>query len=126
MILTPENQERTIFALTWTPAATQTVTLHLKDDAGRENQYPPEFNISLLPNLRPELKVVFPSRDVKATPLEELSLEGTAWDDFGIEEYGIILGVTGKKPQVISLGKTVAGQQTVFLTHLCGNSNFSM
>ena len=56
--------------------------LHLLDDAGRENKVPPELAVDVVPNRPPELKMVFPSRDLVVSPLEEISLAATAWDDF--------------------------------------------
>lgn len=64
--------------------------LELIDLQGRKNRNVPEFVIQVLPNLPPKLKVEFPSRDLRISPIEELALQANASDDFGLVEYGLV------------------------------------
>ncbi len=65
--------------------------VRLVDEAGRINQDEIKFVITVVPNQRPEMEVAFPSRDVRVSPLEELLLEGKAWDDIGVAEFGLMV-----------------------------------
>ncbi len=65
--------------------------VRLVDEAGRVNQDEIKFIITVVPNQRPEMEVAFPSRDVRVSPLEELLLEGKAWDDIGVAEFGLMV-----------------------------------
>ncbi len=101
--LEPENPERTRFITSMKLLESRRYHLYLKDDAERENAYPPDIRIEALPNKRPELKLNFPKGDQRVSPIEELALEAEAKDDFGLTDYGIALAVGAKEPDYISL-----------------------
>ncbi|MCH8829606.1 MAG: hypothetical protein IID45_08520, partial [Planctomycetes bacterium] len=83
--------------------------LELVDSAGRRNRFPPEIVIDVLPNRRPRLKLTFPGKDVRVSPLEELSLEAVVRDDFGLREYGLVYRLSGRRETRVVLGGPVAG-----------------
>jgi hypothetical protein len=85
-------------------------TLHLRDAAGRSNQAPPELVARVLMNRPPELKPTV-ARDLSVSPLEELTVSASAWDDFGIVRYGIAYAVASARTRDEVLGQDVAAQQ---------------
>ena len=85
-------------------------TLHLRDEAGRENKLPPELVARVLKNRPPELKPSV-ARDLSVSPLEELTVSAPAWDDFGITQYGIAYSLATAPRQDHVLGGNVAAQQ---------------
>lgn len=92
--------------------------LELKDDKDRLNRDPEEFRVEFLPNRPPELKLAFPGRDSRLSPLEELAVAGTLLDDFGLLEYGLVVAVAGREAQPLKLGDAVEGEVSVKLEHL--------
>ncbi|MBM4075140.1 MAG: hypothetical protein FJ267_05805, partial [Planctomycetes bacterium] len=85
-----------IFSLDFQPKSRHRLKLELADDAGRMNREPEEFRIDAVPNQRPEIAITFPGQDVKVSPLEELRIESTLTDDFGLVESGIAFQVPGR------------------------------
>ncbi|MEX0718754.1 MAG: hypothetical protein WD066_19325 [Planctomycetaceae bacterium] len=93
------------------PSEDRDYRLHVVDEAGRANREPPEFAVRVLPNRPPELKLAFPARDVRVSPIEELLVEGTAWDDFGLVRLGIVYEIPGSEPRTLLLDDAVAGRE---------------
>ncbi len=90
---------------------TRRLKLDLVDDAGRKNVLPAEFSIQVLPNQPPTLKPVFPARDVEVSPLEELDVKATVWDDFGLKRFGVTYSLAGEPPVEAVLAENAAGKQ---------------
>ena len=109
----PNNEYR----IALTPKKSGRYRLELVDDQGRHNKYPPEFDLSVVPNQRPKLKLAFPAKDLRVSPLEEMALEGTAWDDFGLKHFGVIYTLAGSQPVTVVLGKDVSGKKTEQIRH---------
>jgi hypothetical protein len=86
-------------------------SLELVDREGRTNKVPTEFSIQVLPNRRPELKLVSPRGDTRVSKLEELQLQAQAADDFGLLKYGLGFGVAGQEPQFIELGQSTPARE---------------
>ena len=63
----------------------------------------------MVPNRTPELKLAFPGKDVKVSALEELLIEATTIDDFGVLETGLVVQVAGKDPITFPLGQDLKG-----------------
>lgn len=113
-----ESTPSDVFSATLPVEATSSWTLHLKDDKGRANRFPPEFEIVATPNRRPELKLAFPARDLRVSPLEEVSLEASVWDDFGLKQYGLIYRIGGGEAKTVVLGEAVKGREARDVSHL--------
>jgi hypothetical protein len=92
--------------------------LDLVDDAGRRNVATAEFSIQVLPNQPPTLKPVFPARDIEVSPLEELDVKATVWDDFGLARYGITYALAGQPPVEAVISENAAGRQRHELAEL--------
>ncbi|QDT53174.1 hypothetical protein Pan44_11900 [Caulifigura coniformis] len=81
------------------------LALNLVDDKGRKNKVSWNFTVNVVPNNPVVLKPVFPGRDMEVSPLEEMDLAATAWDDFGVEKFGISYSLAGKEPVELVLGE---------------------
>lgn len=99
------NPQGTRYTTSLTLGESRHFHLHLKDEAGRSNAYPPDIGIEALPNKRPKLTVNFPKGDQRVSPIEELTLEAEAKDDFGLTDYGVALAVGANNPVYTSLKK---------------------
>lgn len=97
---------------------TRRLTFKLTDDKGRANRELDEFILTAVPNRPPEIKLTFPGRDLRVSPIEELQLEATIWDDFGISEHGLVLALADREPKTVALGAKAAARKKHELAHL--------
>ena len=86
-----------------------TFSLELVDLDGRTNKTRAQFVVNVLKNQRPELKLVRPRGDSRVSPLQEVTIEGQAWDDFGVIAYGVGYSLGGAKPTKVAIGGSVPG-----------------
>ncbi len=84
----------------------RTWNLRLIDGDSRENRTHPIIDLSVIPNLPPEIKITFPARDTRVSPLEEALVQGTVTDDFGIQQVGLVYSIPGAKTQTLNLRDT--------------------
>lgn len=94
------------------------LTFKLTDEKGRGNRECDEFILTAIPNRPPEIKLTFPGRDLRVSPIEELQLEATIWDDFGISEHGVVLALADRDSKTVTLGEKAAARQKHELAHL--------
>ncbi len=92
--------------------------LQLVDLEGRTNKVPTQFVLEALKNRPPELKVAMPRGDTRPSALEEMTFEGTVWDDFGVLAYGLAYGVPGKEVKMLELGQNVPAKEKHDFHHL--------
>ncbi|MBP7142015.1 MAG: hypothetical protein KBA71_08910, partial [Opitutaceae bacterium] len=88
-----------------------TYDLRLTDSDGRMNKLPTPFVIEVQPNRRPELRLLSPRGDLRPSVLEEISFEGTVWDDFGSPAYGLAYSQGGGDMTVIELGRDAGAKE---------------
>lgn len=96
----------------------QRLKFELTDADGRKNREGDEFVIHALPNQPPEIVMTFPARDLKVSPIEEVSLEATMRDDFGLKDHGLIMTLGSRDPLTVSLGTSAPGRERHALRHL--------
>ncbi len=118
IVLKPPGERHDIFLAEFTPKHSMTYRLELLDGEDRKNKYPPEFQIDVLPNRPPDLKLAFPARDLRVSPIEEVPVEATAWDDFGIKEFGLVFTLAEKPPRKVVLGQDAAAKEEHKIAHL--------
>ncbi|HWA99642.1 MAG TPA: hypothetical protein VG713_14165, partial [Pirellulales bacterium] len=111
LALEPTPEDPTMVAAELTLTTTQRWRLVLVDDRRRENRDQPEFVATVVPNRPPELKLTFPRRDLKVSPLQEVPLEATVSDDFGVERWGLAYDLVGKRAGSIVLGEKLPAHQ---------------
>ncbi|MEX0702992.1 MAG: hypothetical protein WD069_12930 [Planctomycetales bacterium] len=110
-LIEPHAAAAAMGRVTIAPRQDRVYRLRIVDDAGRANREPPEFAVRLLPNRPPELKLAFPARDVRVSPIEELVVEGTAWDDFGLGRFGVVYEIPGGETRTLLLGESAAARE---------------
>lgn len=106
--------------LAWSPERPEKkkFQLELVDLNGRKNRDNPEFVIQVVPNQPPQLKVEFPSRDLRISPIEELALQAKATDDFGLVEYGLVYEKPSGEQESISLNDPAKNTKKSQMDHL--------
>ncbi len=116
--LNADDEKANIYTTSITATQNQRYELHLADAQGLTNKIPPRFVIDVHKNLPPELKPVFPNRDVLASPLEELSLEAEVSDDYGVTGYGLSYTIAGTQSSDITLGQSAVSNENQQIQHL--------
>jgi hypothetical protein len=107
-----------IYTTSITATQNQRYELHLTDAQGLTNKMPPRFVIDVHKNLPPELKPIFPNRDVLASPLEELSLEAEVSDDYGVTGYGLSYTLVGTQSRDVTLGQSAVSNEKQQIQYL--------
>ncbi len=118
LALVAHEADQTVYQATMKLDQSRRFRLQLVDEDGRVNKDPEEFVVNVTPNKRPDLKLVLPSRDVQVSPLEELDLEASVWDDFDLARFGLTYTFGGTEPNDLVLGQSVGGKQRVSVRHL--------
>jgi len=106
--------------------ASQTYVLQLVDAEGRTNKVPAQFVFEAMKNRAPELKLSAPRGDQRVSPIEEVSFQGEAWDDFGLRSYGLAYTVAGQEPKFIELGQTTAANEKRSFNYLLKLEDLSL
>ncbi len=94
-----------------------------RDDDGVEMPDDTEYYIRTLLDRPPDVRIVRPAGDRQVTPLEEVTIEARADDDFGVQAFDLILQKPGQPEVVVPLaagarGLTVNGAHTLYLEDL--------
>lgn len=116
--LTVTSEHPNVYTTSITATKNERYELHLADAQGLTNEVPQRFVIDVHKNLPPELRVVFPNRDVQASPLEELSLEAEVSDDYGVTGYGLSYALAGDQGRDITLSSTAVPSDKQQIQHL--------
>ena len=103
--------ERPVYQATITATKSRRLKLELIDEADRRNVEQADISINVVPNQPPTLKLVQPAKDTEVSPLEELDVKATAWDDFGVKRMGISFAMAGKAAVDVVLGENAAAKQ---------------
>lgn len=95
----------------------------LTDADGLSNPGETEYFIRTLEDRPPDVRVVKPAGDRQVTPIEEVSIEARADDDFGVAAFDLVYSVRGRVEKVLPFrrdgsGVTVTGQRTLYLEDL--------
>src|SRR5437867_13362520 len=109
--LVADTNQANVYRLQLTLDQSRQYELQLKDDAGRTNKLPPHFAIDALKNRAPGLKLAFPRGDQRVSPLEEMTFQAEASDDFGLKAYGIAYGLAGQETKFVELGQNAGANE---------------
>lgn len=118
LVLAATAPDKADYQLTFKAEQTRRLKLELTDESGRHNIDLPTIVVQVVPNQPPTLKLVAPGRDLEVSPLEELDLKATAWDDYGVKRMGISFGLAGQNPTDLVLGENAAPRQRHELANL--------
>ncbi len=102
----------------YVPEKSLAYDLQLVDSEGRANKIAASFSFDVQPNRPPEIKLTSPRGDLRPSALEEVTFDGTVWDDFGTPAYGLAYSVAGAEPKEIELGRDVPAKEKRNLAHL--------
>ncbi len=118
LTLAASPDDPTLFTAKRQLTKTERWRLELVDDRGRKNRESVEFVAKVVPNRPPELKLTFPRRDLKVSPLQEVPLEAQVTDDFGVMRWGLAYELIGKKSESIVLGEKLSAHEKHAGKHL--------
>jgi len=116
--LTVDGEHPNVYTTTIAATEDRRYELHLADARGLANKVPQRFVIDVHKNLPPELKPVFPNRDIVASPLEELNLEAEVSDDYGVIGYGLSYALAGTESKNLTLGESLQADAKKLIRHL--------
>ena len=109
--LLPSADDPNQYLAEMTLQRSQRFQLELVDADERENRSPPTLSVQVTGNEPPEIKQLSPAADVEVSPVEELTLSATFWDDFGLLKTGVTFAMVGEEEKEITLGTDIAGKQ---------------
>src|SRR4029450_12538156 len=75
--------------------------IRLADLDGLDSSGEAEYFIRLMDDRPPDVRIVRPSSDQGITPLEEVSVEARADDDYGVAQFDLVYTVAGRPPRVV-------------------------
>ncbi|MGH7943659.1 MAG: hypothetical protein ACREF9_01405 [Opitutaceae bacterium] len=116
LTVSPDKAVATLPA--FVPAKSQTYDLQLIDDENRRNKVSSPFVIDVQPNRPPEVRLASPRGDVRPSALEEVTFDGTVFDDFGTPAFGLAYSLVGSEPRFIELGKDGGPKEKRSFAHL--------
>lgn len=95
----------------------------LNDVDGLSNDGDTEYFIRMLNDRPPDVRILRPAGDKKVSPLEEVSIEARADDDYGVRSLELVIKSAGGKEKVVPVGGAISGSvatgaHTVFLEDL--------
>jgi hypothetical protein len=95
----------------------------LADAEGVDNPGDTEYFIRTVQDAPPDVRIVLPGSDRAVNPIEEVSIEAQADDDFGIAQFDLVYAVRGGNEQTLPFdrdgsGPTVNGRRTIYLEDL--------
>ena len=102
----------------FTPAKSATYELRLVDAEDRANKVAAAFVVDVQPNRAPEIRLALPRGDIRPSALEEVTFDGTVWDDFGVPAYGIGYSLAGGETTFVELGRDAAARERRMFGHL--------
>jgi hypothetical protein len=119
--LTPQSER--VLAGSFTLAKDDSYRIALESRDGLANPGETEYFIRALEDRVPEVRILRPARDRSVTRLEEVDVEASAEDDFGIERLELVYAVRGGAETVVPLAvpanaTSVTGAGTIYLEDL--------
>jgi hypothetical protein len=74
--------------------------INLGDIDGLSSKGDTEYFIRIMDDRPPEVRILRPSADQPITPLEEVSIEARADDDYGIARFELVYSVAGRQERM--------------------------
>ena len=115
--LVASKDDPRVYQASFVMTESQRWKIRLVDEDQRATKFEEELSAKVIPNGPPETKLVR-AQDQNVSPLQELQMQATAKDDFGIQRSGLsfILGDAEPTEVTIPVGEAKAGK--VELSHL--------
>jgi hypothetical protein len=121
--LEPDPDQPQSLRLSLTLDESRHYTLRAFDQAGRSNRTATEFVVEVFTNHPPNLTLISPRGDDRASPIEEIVFRGQVTDDFGVQASGIAYRLTGHETKFVDLGSSTSPHETVDLQYLLALEN---
>lgn len=118
-----EAEGAPLYRTTFTLTDPKRFKVQLIDRDGRTNKLTSEIVINVTRNRPPSVAMTQPSRDVRVSPVEELTLKAKLDDDFGVVRHGLTYSVAGQPPQEAVL--TAPASKSVKAEHLLNFESFN-
>ena len=80
--------------------------INVSDRDGLTSKGDTEYFIRIMDDRPPEVRILRPSADQSITPLEEVSIEARADDDYGIARFELVYSVAGQRERVTRFSST--------------------
>ncbi len=96
-------QEDGTLSVRFTVGSNEYYSVELARDNGDFVPASPEYNIDVLTDQEPSIHFSRPGRDMPASPIEEVYLEMTADDDYGIGDIRLVYSVNGGAEDTIAV-----------------------
>jgi len=116
--LTPSAGDPLRYRAEFTLADSHRYKLRLRDDRGRANRGPPEVAVNVTRNRPAAVTVTQPARDLRVSPVEELTLKARAEDDFGVVRRGLVYTPADGAARELVLGGEGPKARRVTAEHL--------
>ena len=77
--------------------------VRIEDTLGHRNKEPRGYSIVAIKDTVPDVRIIHPGKDMKATKTSEVPVEFEVADDFGIEEIGLVFNIRmeGERREVV-------------------------
>ena len=99
----PVEGGENLYASTFTLADPHRYKVELVDKDGRASKLPAEVAVNVTRNKPATVAMTQPSRDVRVSPIEELTLRAIVDDDFGVVRHGLSYAVAGEEAKEVEL-----------------------
>jgi hypothetical protein len=116
--LDPDPDRPQVQRLSMTLEESRRYGLTAFDEAGRSNRIAADFVVEVFTNRPPDLQLISPRGDDRASPLEEIVFRGQASDDFGVRSSGIAYRLTGDETRFIELAGPANPHEKLQFQHL--------
>jgi hypothetical protein len=103
------GSQRRVFTGVLEPRRSRRWDVLVTDEDGRRNDTPPRLTIDVHRNQPPQIALAFPGKDVRVSPLEEVTLEARIQDDVGVLGYGVSYRLEGRPARELRLGGAAGG-----------------
>ncbi|HVS71918.1 MAG TPA: hypothetical protein VHQ47_11740 [Phycisphaerae bacterium] len=110
--LTVDPKDPTLYTVSLDMKKSEQFKLELVDADHRANREPALVTLNVTQNKPPDLKMVFPGHDVDVSPLQEMTLRASVWDDFGVKRVGITYGIAGQEEHDVVLGENLTSKDS--------------
>jgi hypothetical protein len=95
----------------------------LTDGEGLRSAGDTEYFIHVLNDRPPDVRILRPAGDRQVTPLEEITIEARADDDYGVGAFDLVYSVKGGESKAVPFegdraGLSVTGRHTLYLENL--------
>ena len=77
--------------------------IELTDQAGKANKFPVEYQVIVLEDQKPIVKLEEPQRDVRVNAIDEVLIAASAHDDYGVKDLRLHISVNGDQENVYPL-----------------------